>query len=61
MTAAARCAVPCTLWRLFSRRRIHLSRIIARRLAAAIGARHLIGVYLDEFFKTFSAFCAFVL
>ena len=61
MAPATRLAVTRAFFRLLARRRIHLSRIIPRRLSPAVGTRHFIRVNLYQLFKSLSANRAFVL
>ena len=61
MTAAAGGAMPRTGRGSFSGRRIHGTRIIPFRLAAAIGTDNFVRIYFDELFELLSAFFALVL
>ena len=61
MTAAAGGAMPRTGRGSFSGRRIHGTRIIPFRLAAAIGTDNFVRIHFDELFELLSAFFALVL
>ena len=61
MTAAAGGAMPRAGRGSFSGRRIHGTRIIPFRLAAAIGTDNFVRIHFDELFELLSAFFALVL
>ena len=61
MTTAAGFTIPRAFFRALPRGRIHRARIIALRLAAAIGARHFVRVHFHQLFKTLSASRTFIL
>ena len=60
-TTAAGFAISTAFFALFSRRRVHGTRVIAFRLPSAIGARHFIRIHFHQFLKAFSTRFTFVL
>ena len=58
---ATRFAIARAFFALFTRRRVHVARIIALGFPTAVGARHFVRVYAHQLVKSFTAGLAFVL